>query len=369
MATVELEGVTKSFGSTEVLRGIDLSIGDGEFIVLVGPSGCGKSTLLRAVAGLEDIDKGTILISGKRVNDLPPARRRIAMVFQSYALYPHMTVYENMAFGLRLSGMERGGIDAAVRDAATLLGLEPMLDRRPKALSGGQRQRVAIGRAIVRQPSVFLFDEPLSNLDAGLRVKMRYEFAKLHQRFKTTTLYVTHDQVEAMTLADRIVLLNAGSVEQFGTAQELYERPASLFVAGFMGSPKMNFFEAVVEAAGEHQATVRIGGGSVLSVAADASAARSGDRVTVGIRPEHLRLGSGGFSGTVALVESLGSVRYAYLASETSAEPLVMQLSPEQSVAQEQRLQLTASPGECHLFDSSGRAFERSDPGPGSLAA
>ena len=245
MADVRLTGVTKRFGTTEVLKGIDLDIADGEFVVFVGPSGCGKSTLLRTIAGLEDASGGDIAIGGRTVNALSPSDRGIAMVFQSYALYPHMTVYENMAFGLKLAKADKAEIDRRVRAAAETLNITDYLERKPKALSGGQRQRVAIGRAIVREPEVFLFDEPLSNLDAALRVRMRYEFAALHERLKTTMIYVTHDQVEAMTLADRIVVLNGGVIEQVGAPMELYERPRNLFVAEFIGSPKMNLIPEI----------------------------------------------------------------------------------------------------------------------------
>ncbi|MDP9109968.1 MAG: sn-glycerol-3-phosphate ABC transporter ATP-binding protein UgpC, partial [Pseudomonadota bacterium] len=249
MADVTLRNVTKSFGATSILQGIDLEIRDGEFMVFVGPSGCGKSTLLRVIAGLEEITGGDLLIGGRRVNDVPPAGRGIAMVFQSYALYPHMNLYDNMAFGLKLSRVPKKEIDAAVQHAAKILHIEHLLERKPKDLSGGQRQRVAIGRAIVRKPEVFLFDEPLSNLDASLRVRMRYEFAKLHEELNTTMVYVTHDQVEAMTLADRIAVLSAGRIEQVGTPLELYEHPDNVFVAGFIGSPRMNLIPAeVVEA-------------------------------------------------------------------------------------------------------------------------
>lgn len=367
MAAVELRSVSKSFGSTAVLRNIDLAARDGEFLVLVGPSGCGKSTLLRAVAGLDDLDEGEIIIGDKRVNELPPAKRGIAMVFQSYALYPQMSVRDNMAFGLRLSGKSRAEIDAAVADAAALLGLDRLLDRRPKALSGGQRQRVAIGRAIVRQPSVFLFDEPLSNLDAGLRVRMRYEFARLHQRLKTTTLYVTHDQVEAMTLADRIAILDRGEIQQLGTATELYECPANLFVAGFIGSPRMNFLEATLE----EGARIQLRDGSSLEVSTTGDAGRASESVTLGVRPEHLKQvpeGQGTIA-TVTLIEWLGNVRFAYLATEAADEPLIMQMQAGEALEAGQSLTVGASPDDCHLFDSGGRALGRPAHPPGSLAA
>ncbi|MDQ3126661.1 MAG: sn-glycerol-3-phosphate ABC transporter ATP-binding protein UgpC, partial [Pseudomonadota bacterium] len=267
MADVRLTGVTKRFGATEVLRGIDLEIADGEFVVFVGPSGCGKSTLLRTIAGLEDATGGDIAIGGRSVNDLGPSDRGIAMVFQSYALYPHMSVYQNMAFGLTLAKADKDEIDRRVRAAATVLNITDYLDRKPKALSGGQRQRVAIGRAIVREPDVFLFDEPLSNLDAALRVRMRYEFARLHEELKTTMVYVTHDQIEAMTLADRIVVLNAGLIEQVGKPMELYEHPANMFVAEFIGSPKMNLMPVDLLEGTAAGATVRTVTGETLSVA------------------------------------------------------------------------------------------------------
>ncbi|HEU5285708.1 MAG TPA: sn-glycerol-3-phosphate ABC transporter ATP-binding protein UgpC [Sphingomicrobium sp.] len=371
MATVELRGVSKSFGATPVLRDVKLSVGEGEFLVLVGPSGCGKSTLLRAIAGLDEVDRGDVLIGDKRVNDLPPAKRGIAMVFQSYALYPHMTLYDNMAFGLKLAGKSKAEIDSAVTDAAELLGIRHLLDRRPKTLSGGQRQRVAIGRAIVRHPSVFLFDEPLSNLDAALRVRMRYEFARLHKRLKTTTVYVTHDQVEAMTLADRIAIIDKGRVEQLGTAEELYERPASLFVAGFIGSPKMNFLEATFETAGPDAATVRLRDGREVEVAVDAAGAGKGDPATLGIRPEHLTLShtGDGIAASVALIEWLGNMRFAYLATEVADEPLIMQLTSHDEVREGQSVKLLAAPAHCYLFDRGGQAFPRPSQKPGSLAA
>ena len=369
MASIELQRVSKSFGQTAVLKDVDLRIEEGEFLVLVGPSGCGKSTLLRVLAGLEDVDSGDILIGDTRVNELPPAKRGIAMVFQSYALYPHMTVRENMAFGLRLAGRSKGAVDAAVGKAAALLEIEPLLDRRPKMLSGGQRQRVAIGRAIVREPTVFLFDEPLSNLDAELRVRMRYEFARLHQRLKTTTVYVTHDQVEAMTLADRIAILDRGRVVQFGTAAELYEHPATMFVAGFIGSPKMNLLEGTVVRTDADGIRLRLQGGAELHAAVAAGSAKPGDAVTLGIRPEDLRPEPGGFGASVTLIESLGNIRFAYLDSEATSDPLIVQLAPGESLAEEEKVTLSARPEACHLFDSEGRAFPRAVAGPGSIAA
>ena len=270
MANLQFKALRKSFGDLEILHGIDLEIEDGEFIVFVGPSGCGKSTLLRCIAGLEEITSGELSIGGQPMNEVPPSKRGIAMVFQSYALYPHMTVAENMAFGLKLAGHSKTEITEAVQKAAEILQIESLLDRRPKALSGGQRQRVAIGRAIVRKPGVFLFDEPLSNLDAGLRVQMRVELARLHKDLATTMVYVTHDQVEAMTLASRIVVLNQGRIEQVGAPLDLYRRPANRFVAGFIGSPKMNFLSCQLVSATEALATVRLEDGTQLTAQVDA---------------------------------------------------------------------------------------------------
>ena len=367
MAEIELKGINKSFGQTAVLRDIDLAIGEGEFVVLVGPSGCGKSTLLRVIAGLEDVDSGDVMIDGVRANPLPPAKRKVAMVFQSYALYPHMSVRQNMAFGLRLAGMRRAEIDDKVRAAADLLEIGPLLDRRPKMLSGGQRQRVAIGRAIVREPSVFLFDEPLSNLDAELRVRMRYEFARLHQRLKTTTVYVTHDQVEAMTLADRIAILDKGEVIQVGTAETLYEHPATLFVAGFIGSPKMNFLSGRLEPGAEGHA-VELRNNVRLPVAAEVGEARQGDPVTLGVRPEGLRVGAGPLQAKVALIEWLGNIRFAYLDTPAADEPLIVQLGPQDRLKEGDSVGLDLAAGDAHLFDAAGRAFARGRAAPAAQA-
>ena len=370
MATVELRNVVKCFGNVDVLRDIDLSVREGEFLVLVGPSGCGKSTLLRAIAGLDDVDGGEVIIGDRRVNDLPPAKRGIAMVFQSYALYPQMTLYDNMAFGLKLSGKTRGEIDDAVTSAARLLDIEHLLDRRPKALSGGQRQRVAIGRAIVRQPRVFLFDEPLSNLDAALRVRMRYEFAKLHERLKTTTIYVTHDQVEAMTLADRIAILDGGQIQQLGTPEDLYERPATRFVASFIGSPRMNFLEGTIDGPADAR-SVKLSDGSAMAISG-LSRAQFGDAVTIGIRPEHLRIAQDGdcaIAATVALVEWLGNMRFAYLSTAASEEPLIMQLPADVALQHGAAIQVAAATDRCHLFGADGVSLANKAPTPGSIAA
>ncbi len=308
MARVELKGVNKSFGKVHVIHDIDLQINDGEFVVFVGPSGCGKSTLLRLIAGLENLSSGEIHIADRAVMDLPPSKRGIAMVFQSYALYPHMTVFHNMAFSLELQGFSKAEIRERVESAATILQMQHLLDRRPAALSGGQRQRVAIGRAIVRNPDVFLFDEPLSNLDAALRHETRVEIAKLHNQLGATTIYVTHDQVEAMTLADKIVVLKDGEVMQVGSPLELFDSPANEFVAGFLGSPKMNFFDGKLisregDTAQFEGEGIHVGGVRLVSIEKN-----SGDNARLGVRPQHMWLDpEGPLRGTVTLVERLGT--------------------------------------------------------------
>ncbi|NBB63681.1 sn-glycerol-3-phosphate ABC transporter ATP-binding protein UgpC [Pseudomonas sp. ODNR1LW] len=361
MADVRLVDVKKAFGAVEVLKGVDLEIADGEFVVFVGPSGCGKSTLLRTIAGLEETTTGQVSIGGRVVNDLSPSDRGIAMVFQSYALYPHMTAYENMAFGLKLAKTDKGEIDRRVRSAAEALSITDYLDRKPKAMSGGQRQRVAIGRAIVREPEVFLFDEPLSNLDAALRVRMRYEFARLHAELKTTMIYVTHDQVEAMTLADRIVVLNGGRIEQVGAPMDLYQRPANLFVAGFIGSPRMNMLEAELLEASAKGATVRTQAGEVLHVAVDASGGKTGEAVTLGVRPEHLSsVGTGDrLQAEVLFVETLGATSMVHLKHPASEESLTVQLAGEVNARPGAAIDLYLQPDQTHLFDPNGRAFSR----------
>ena len=359
-----MRGVAKAYGDIKILHGIDLDIRDGEFMVFVGPSGCGKSTLLRTIAGLEEITGGELRIGGRLVNEVPPAERGIAMVFQSYALYPHMNLYDNMAFGLKLAKVPKNEIDGAVRNAAKILHIEHLLDRKPKDLSGGQRQRVAIGRAIVRKPEVFLFDEPLSNLDAALRVRMRYEFAKLHEDLKTTMVYVTHDQVEAMTLADRIVVLSAGKIEQVGTPLELYEHPDNLFVAGFIGSPKMNFIDAELVRPGSAESEVKLAGGVSLRASVDTSRAQVGDKLTLGVRPEHIRAGgeSNLLESTVAFVESLGGTTFAYCPYPGVEEALTCQFEGRNGcdrVRSGDHLQLQLPPEAIYLFDAQGRAFRR----------
>ena len=318
MAGVTLKGVKKSFGDIDVIHGVDLEIDDGDFIVFVGPSGCGKSTLLRLVSGLEEISSGTIHIGDEDVSHTEPSERGVAMVFQSYALYPHMTVYDNMAFGLKMNGVDKTEIDERVQKAAAILELGPLLDRKPAAMSGGQRQRVAIGRSIVREPKVFLFDEPLSNLDAELRVQMRLEIAKLHNSLDSTMIYVTHDQTEAMTLADKIVVLRAGVVEQYGSPLELYDNPDNEFVAGFIGSPRMNFVDAEVTSAKKGSAKVTIPslGNLKIDVALRDRVPVKGDAVKVGIRPEHFIDASGAkhkFKAPTTVVEQLGGNSYLYL--------------------------------------------------------
>ena len=308
MASVQLRAVSKSYGKEHgVIKGIDLTIPDGQFTVLVGPSGCGKLTLLRMIAGLEDITEGELAIGGRHCNDVAPAERGIAMVFQSYALYPHMSVADNMGFALKLAGMPKNEIAVRVGAAAHVLQMEHLLDRKPEALSGGQRQRVAIGRAIVREPQVFLFDEPLSNLDAALRVQMRIELHRLHKSLKTSMIYVTHDQVEAMTMGEQIIVFNGGRIEQTGAPAALYERPVKRFVAGFLGSPRMNFIDAKVHVAGKGGGvTLLLPGGQRIEAAASGEPVLAGQGVTLGIRPEHIALGKAGDANSVAATVALG---------------------------------------------------------------
>ncbi len=363
MSELKLNAIGKSYGGVEILRDINIEVADGEFVVFVGPSGCGKSTLLRLIAGLEEISAGELAIGGRRVNELTPAERGIAMVFQSYALYPHMSVYQNMAFGLKLGREGKDAIDQKVRRAAEILQLNHLLERKPAALSGGQRQRVAIGRAIVRDPNVFLFDEPLSNLDAALRVQTRIEIAKLHQDLKATIIYVTHDQVEAMTLASKIVVLNKGRVEQVGAPLELYERPRNRFVAGFIGSPSMNFVPARVEAIADRGITVSLPGGAHATLPCAPSPARVGDEVTVGIRPEHLFEAGGAelqLSGTVEVVERLGDVSYVYfrLADGTA---LIARAEGTHAAQPGETVSVGSRAAHVHVFDGAGDALPRLD--------
>ncbi|MBB3521445.1 sn-glycerol-3-phosphate ABC transporter ATP-binding protein UgpC [Rhizobium redzepovicii] len=362
MTGLTLKDIRKSYGSVDVLHGIDLDIKQGEFIVFVGPSGCGKSTLLRMIAGLEAITGGEMYIDGHLVNDVPPSKRGIAMVFQSYALYPHMTVFDNMAFGMKIAGESKQEIDRRVKAAAESLQLTKYLDRLPKALSGGQRQRVAIGRAICRDPKVFLFDEPLSNLDAALRVATRIEIARLNEQMADTTMiYVTHDQVEAMTLADRIVVLSAGNIEQVGAPLELYERPANLFVAKFIGSPAMNIIPATVAATG-NQTTVTLTGGMSVTLDVATGASEAGKQASFGVRPEDLRIADGAdylFEGEVSIVEALGEVTLLYIEGLVPGEPIVVKLPGIYDVKKGQRMRFAADRQKLHLFDATGHSYRR----------
>jgi multiple sugar transport system ATP-binding protein len=352
MATsVVLEQVYKRYGDVEVIHGIDLTIDPGEFTVFVGPSGCGKSTLLRMIAGLEPISGGDLMIDGQRMNEVPAAKRGIAMVFQSYALYPHMSVYQNLAFGLETARAPKQEIEQRVQRAAEILRIEPLLKRKPRQLSGGQRQRVAIGRAIVREPKIFLFDEPLSNLDAELRVQMRVEIAKLHKDLGNTMIYVTHDQVEAMTMADKIVVLQAGVIEQVGAPLDLYNSPRNKFVAGFMGSPKMNFLDGKVD-----NGNVQVAGSAVeLQRAAGAN----GSPVTFGVRPEHITLGAG--SGirladvTVDLVEQLGGSTMLYTTT-ADKQSLTIAIDGQQQLALGSKVTAYVDPARTHIFGADGKA-------------
>ncbi len=356
MAAVTIRKVRKVFGKVEVIHGVDLTFGDGEFVVLVGPSGCGKSTLLRMIAGLESVTDGEIDIGGKVVNDLAPRDRDIAMVFQDYALYPHKSVYDNMGFGLKMRGMPAAEIDALVKEASDVLQIGHLLDRRPGQLSGGQRQRVAMGRAIVRRPKVFLFDEPLSNLDAQLRAEVRIEIKKLHQRFGTSIVYVTHDQVEAMTLADRIAVLRGGHLEQFATPDEIYNKPASKFVAGFMGSPPMSFSRVT---AGTDGHSVTMPGGIMLPARAGLVPGRSYD---AGFRPEHVRLGAGSLPNSidararVDILEPLGAETLALLS--VGGSTLTGRFPPQAGVRSGDDVTVSLGAAEMHLFDTeTGKAL------------
>ena len=359
-ASIDIRQVTKRFGSLIVLDELSLSIPAHEFVVFLGPSGCGKSTLLRMIAGLESVDSGEILINGERIDNQPPGQRGVAMVFQSYALYPHMTVRDNMAFGLKNISVERSAIDVRIAEAARMLEIGHLLDRKPGQLSGGQRQRVAIGRAIVRQPTAFLFDEPLSNLDAALRVSMRLEISELHQQLGTTMIYVTHDQVEAMTMADKIVVLSAGKIEQVGSPLELYHRPNNLFVAGFIGSPKMNVLKVQVSAS-EGAAVARMAGVDV-SIPTHGVSVSAGE-MSFGIRPEHIdATGHGDFviEATVKLAEYLGSETLFFVTLADGSE-LSVKADGLASEKPGQTLRLGINAKACHLFDKDGKAVINGD--------
>ena len=356
MATLNLKDVRKSFGATDVIKGVDIDIADGEFVVFVGPSGCGKSTLLRMISGLEDITSGRLEIDGRVVNDLPPKERGIAMVFQTYAIFPHMTVRENVAFGLTINKTDKATKEKKVAEAARILQMEHLLDRRPSQLSGGQRQRVAIGRAIVRDPKVFLFDEPLSNLDAALRMDMRMEIGKLHQDLGATMIYVTHDQVEAMTLADKIVVLKDGRVMQIGTPMELYHEPANLFVAGFLGAPSMNFLKVTVEAV-EGQ-TARVGNGALdpITVSTRGHSFAAGETAILGVRPQYLHPvadDEGQLHGSIVLTERLGAETIVEVTLK-DGEKLIAALSEDRIYAPGERIGFDFDPDRALLFPTEG---------------
>ncbi|WP_380058905.1 ABC transporter ATP-binding protein (plasmid) [Falsihalocynthiibacter sp. SS001] len=351
MSSVVLKNLKKSYGAFDVIKGVDLDIQPEEFVVFVGPSGCGKSTMLRMIAGLEEITGGELYIGDRLSNDIDASKRGIAMVFQSYALYPHMTVAENMGFALKYAGVKKDAIKEQVNDAARILGLEPLLDRRPKDLSGGQRQRVAIGRAIVRHPEVFLFDEPLSNLDAELRVQMRLEIARLHRELKTTIIYVTHDQVEAMTLADKIVVLRDGRIEQVGKPLELYDDPVNQFVAGFIGSPKMNFVNAEVQ---DGMLSLTDFSGQRVPLPLLNHAIAEGTQVVLGIRPEHFKTGGDAtLSLTIELIENLGGENYAY-ARQGNSDILTVALGGQRQHSAGDQLDAQFNPAETLIFDVNG---------------
>ena len=357
MSTLELQHITKSFGTARVLQDIDLAIHDKEFVVFVGPSGCGKSTLLRIVAGLEEATSGKIIIDGRDVSREHPVERGISMVFQSYALYPHLTVFENIAFPLRVQKTPEPELKQRVGRAAGILQLTDKLDLKPGQLSGGQRQRVAIGRSIVRNPKVFLFDEPLSNLDAALRGDMRVELSQLHRSLNATMIYVTHDQIEAMTMADRIVVLNAGRIEQFGTPMELYHHPATKFVASFIGQPNMNLIPATVKAV-SGGLTVELAGGSMMTLPVNAGLVRVGDNVEVGIRPENVELGgSGNLSVSVNVLERLGGVSITY--GTLGGARFCASLPGDAAISEGTNISLSVNPRDAHVFDATGKVLRR----------
>ncbi|MCP4385340.1 MAG: sn-glycerol-3-phosphate ABC transporter ATP-binding protein UgpC [Hyphomicrobiales bacterium] len=362
MAELSLRKVTKQFGAVTALSDIDLEIAHREFVVIVGPSGCGKSTLLRVIAGLEQLTTGEIYVGGEAVHRTPAAKRGLAMVFQNYALYPHKTVAQNMGFALRMAKTPKSEIDSRVNQAARILQIEDLLERKPRQLSGGQRQRVAIGRAIVREPKVFLFDEPLSNLDAALRVDMRVELAKLHNTLNATMIYVTHDQTEAMTMADKIVILRSGKMEQVGSPMELYHRPANAFVGSFIGSPRMNILPTSVTAVADHTVTVELPGGEPLPVPIGAATVQAGDRASLGMRPEHLTVGADGPGPTIAMkvyvTEPLGgeTILYGHVGDD---QTLVVKVPGELPVATGERVPVHINPASCHLFDDNDIALPR----------
>ena len=370
MADLKLVNLAKSYdGKNYVLKNINLDIADGEFVAFVGPSGCGKSTLLRMICGLEEITSGDLSIEQERVNDMPPNERGVGMVFQSYALYPHMTVRENMAFGLKLLKTDKKIIDERVEEAARILQLEPLLDRKPKAMSGGQRQRVAIGRSIVQEPRVFLFDEPLSNLDVALRVQMRQELSRIHSRLKTTAVYVTHDQVEAMTLADKIAVLSPlaegadSNLEQVGAPLELFHNPRNKFVAGFIGSPKMNFFSGEIVETGSEKTRVKLDSGEILIACNNTKQASAGDRITLGIRPQDAEEATGSHGNvittTIKTLERLGTESFIYLNHSDIEEDFILRVEDSRRREEGSEFHVHVPAENCHLFDARGLAFAR----------
>ena len=361
MANLKIKNLQKGFEGFSIIKGIDLEVNDREFVVFVGPSGCGKSTLLRLIAGLEEVTDGTIELDGRDITEVSPAKRDLAMVFQTYALYPHMSVRKNMSFALDLAGVPRAEVEKKVNEAARILELEPLLERKPKHLSGGQRQRVAIGRAIVRNPKIFLFDEPLSNLDAALRVQMRLELARLHQELQATMIYVTHDQVEAMTLADKVVVLNGGRIEQVGSPLDLYHQPANLFVAGFLGTPKMGFLKGRVSRLDAQSCEVELDAGTRIQLPLSGPSLSPGSPVTLGIRPEHLNLAKPGecaLTVTADVGERLGSDTYCHVIT-ACGEPLTLRIRGDMASRYGEQLQLHLDSEHCHLFDADGLALTR----------
>jgi len=359
VAVININTINKYYGNVHVIKDVSLDIQSQSFTVLVGPSGCGKSTMLRMIAGLEDINSGTISIDGEVVNDLPPKQRNIAMVFQSYALYPHMTVFDNMAFGLKLEKRSKDEINERVQEAARILQIEDYLQRKPKQLSGGQRQRVAIGRAITRKPKVFLFDEPLSNLDAALRVQMRVELAKLHDQLNATMIYVTHDQTEAMTLADDIVVLDEGIVSQTGSPMELYNKPSNIFVGGFIGSPKMNFISSKILSTSDNSTEVDLFELTKITVPKTSQNGNIGDVIQLGIRPEHLLInqeGDASWESKVFVVEKLGSGTFLYL--EKEGDPLVVETEGDSNIKVGDTIKVGFTASRCHLFDNTNQAYK-----------
>ena len=361
MANLKIKNLQKGFEGFSIIKGIDLEVNDREFVVFVGPSGCGKSTLLRLIAGLEEVTDGTIELDGRDITEVSPAKRDLAMVFQTYALYPHMSVRKNMSFALDLAGVPRAEVEKKVNEAARILELGPLLERKPKHLSGGQRQRVAIGRAIVRNPKIFLFDEPLSNLDAALRVQMRLELARLHQELQATMIYVTHDQVEAMTLADKVVVLNGGRIEQVGSPLDLYHQPANLFVAGFLGTPKMGFLKGRVSRLDAQSCEVELDAGTRIQLPLSGPSLSPGSPVTLGIRPEHLNLAKPGecsLTVTADVGERLGSDTYCHVIT-ACGEPLTLRIRGDMASRYGEQLQLHLDSEHCHLFDADGLALTR----------